>query len=205
MKNLLLSVAVAGAVLAAAVKAAETTDRLAPSPRVLVFAKLAPRLTPEAATRESEARSVIEDWPRSSRKVAEVMLEKYGEPDEAAEAALIWRDRAPWKKIVVHRASWGSRIFDGGDDVLQQFISYRVPLGKFDELAAFDRRIVADRTNNELSARSDSERWNFLAINLAREIIIGWKTPEEAYTTYRLVRRLAASGKSSPYTEGLDF
>ncbi|MFA6317213.1 MAG: hypothetical protein WC943_07330 [Elusimicrobiota bacterium] len=150
-------------------------------------------------------RAIIQGWPKDSRMIADVVMERYGRPDDWTETALIWRAKGPWKRMIVHRKPWGARPFDWSPDVLQQTVSYRVPLNRIADLAAFDTRISVNRTTDELSSRANDERWNYLALNLADEVIVGWKTPEEAKLEYRRVRRLAEAGKSSPYIEGLRF
>ncbi|MEX2153654.1 MAG: hypothetical protein WD825_09970 [Gemmatimonadaceae bacterium] len=48
-------------------------------------------------------------------------------------------------------------------DLLEQFIDYRVPVDKYDELAAYDGSVIVERTKGEISARCDKEAMNFLA------------------------------------------
>src|SRR3989339_895773 len=91
------------------------------------------------------------------------------------------------------------------DSVLEQTVHYRVPLSKFEELSRFDSRVVANRSRNELASISDSEKMNFLALNLADEIVIGWRNAAEARFLHDQVSKLAQSGKSSPHLEGLQF
>jgi hypothetical protein len=62
-----------------------------------------------------------------------------------------------------------------------------------------------DRTRNELSFRSDSEKKNFLALNLADEIISNWKDADSARQAFAEAVNLSRAGKSSPYMEGLRF
>ena len=89
-------------------------------------------------------------------------------------------------------------------DWLEQTVSYRVPVAKFGELAAFDGSLLADRTRGELTARSDSEAANYVALNLADQIVAGKKTSEEAR---RIYAGLIRSGRktASPYEQGLMF
>jgi len=159
---------------------------------------------PEAGE-DLKAAAVIQDWPVGSRVIARAMIEEYGEPREVSGDYLLWRNNGPWKRTVVHRvppASWASR---SEAEVLQQFVSYRVPLDKFAELAIFDSRIQADRARSELSFRSDSEKLNFLALNLANDIITGEKDAAQARLFYEQTAGLAQAGKGSPYTDGLRF
>jgi hypothetical protein len=148
---------------------------------------------------------IIQDWPEPSRLLAKAVMEKYGPPDEVADKGILWRDNGPWKRTVVYRSPPDGSPLSSGADVLQQAVGYRVPLAKFGELARFDPRVVADRTRDELSARSDSERLNFLALNLADEIIAGWKDAAEARRAYDGICSLERAGKSSSYAEGLRF
>lgn len=45
-------------------------------------------------------------------------------------------------------------------DMLLQVIAYEVPADKFDDLAAFDGSVIAERTRGEIAARCDKEAAN---------------------------------------------
>jgi hypothetical protein len=148
--------------------------------------------------------TTIRDWPEPAQAAARMMIDEYGQPNDFNDGALVWRDNGPWKRTIVHRYGLpGPR--EGQNDVLQQAVTYRVPLTKFQELAHFDDRIATDRTRNELSFRSDSEKKNFLALNLADEIIANSKDVEAARQAFAEGMELSKAGKISPYTEGLRF
>jgi hypothetical protein len=66
--------------------------------------------------------------------------------------------------------------------VLEQFIPCRVPVDKFDDLAAFDGSVLVDRTKGLMSARCAGEGGNFVALNLAHEIVQGHQDVETART-----------------------
>jgi hypothetical protein len=72
-------------------------------------------------------------------------------------------------------------------------------------LDKFDSALVVDRTVGTLSARSDSEQANTLALNLADEIARGKRDVESARLFMTETLRKAAAGKSSPYMDGLLF
>ncbi len=55
-----------------------------------------------------------------------------------------------------------------------------VPTHKVDDLVAFDASITINKTAGEMSARCDLEGHNILTHNLARDIINGIKTVEQA-------------------------
>jgi hypothetical protein len=160
---------------------------------------------PGLSPAQPAAEGVIQDWPEASRLIAQVMIEEYGEPAEVSSVALVWFNNGPWKKTLVFRsppANWSS---SSEADVLQQVVSYHVPLNKFGELVLFDTRLTMNQARRELSFRSDSEKLNFLALNLAHDIIIGEKDAREARLFFDVTAELAQAGKSSPYTEGLRF
>ena len=158
---------------------------------------------PAITNRRMPVQVITQDWPEQSKKVAAITVAKYGEPDSTDDNSLIWYDKSPWQRTIVHRE--GNRSLTGSDAVLEQAVNYLVPLAKFKELELFEPRLTPNRTRNELSMRSESEPMNFLAINLADEIIVGWKGVDEAKDFSAQVSKLAKSGKSSPYLEGLRF
>jgi hypothetical protein len=81
----------------------------------------------------------------------------------------------------------------------------KVPETKRAALRRFDARVAFDPETGELSAQSESERFNYLALNLADEIVNGKRTADQAKDFYLKTSRLAASGKSSPYMDGFLF
>ena len=75
-------------------------------------------------------------------------------------------------------------IFRRITDFLEQFIDYKVPVDMFSKLAEYDGSVIAERTKGELSARCGGTSMNFVAINLAHEIITGRRTVAEARDEY---------------------
>ncbi|MCR4295721.1 MAG: hypothetical protein NUW21_09325, partial [Elusimicrobia bacterium] len=59
--------------------------------------------SPSRLAREAETRRVAADWPVTSQRMAEAIMEKYGPPDLAVSERLSWYDNAPWKVTTVHR------------------------------------------------------------------------------------------------------
>jgi hypothetical protein len=154
----------------------------------------------EALARTADA--TVQAWPERSRLIARAMIEEYGEPDSFDEITLTWRGNGKWKKSVVYRGTWPHFVTLRGKDYLEQTIGCRVPAGKVEELKRFDAAIGVDREAGELSARSDSEPLNYLALNLAKEIIDDRRSVEDARAFYRKTAELYESGKSSPYLGG---
>ena len=79
------------------------------------------------------------------------------------------------------------------------------PPEKPSALAAFDGSVRVERTRGELAARCDKEELNYLALNLAHDLVAGQTTVEEARRTYTQTAAGFLLGKSDPYTEGLQF
>lgn len=151
------------------------------------------------------AETIIQSWPEEVRSLAKVMIERYGAPEAAGEKHLIWYNNGPWLKTVVHRDGFKRALIGKGRDHLEQIITYRVPANKAAELARFDARLVVDRDAGELASRADSETLNFLALNLADDIVKGQKNADAANIFYEKVKTLEMAGKSSPYLDGLMF
>ena len=148
---------------------------------------------------------VIRNWPALSMQEARVLIAKYGEPDDFDDDSLVWHWNGPWQETIVYRKARPSFTDGRKADILEQSIRYDVPQKKIAALERFDDRLEFDKASGELSARSGSESGNYLALNLADEIVGGKRTPSQARDFYRRTLKLAASGKSSPYLQGFLF
>ena len=153
---------------------------------------------PLSAGAAPKAVSIVDDWPEPSRRAARAMIEMHGQPDRRSEDTLTWFGLYRGRRTVVHRSY-------SPDAVVEQVVLYRVPAAKGGEVSVLDGRIKIDREASELSARSESEPTNFLLLNLAHEVASGYRTVVEAQQFRDKEMRLAASGKSSRYREGLIF
>lgn len=158
-----------------------------------------PSAEPSLLVRDAQARRVIADWPVVSLRTAEAVIEKYGPPDLAISDRLAWFDNGPWKMTTVYRNPHEHM------DVLEQTIGYRVPREKVAALAKLDVALRLSRDNRELSATSESEETNFLALNLADEVVREVRSTEEARALYLKTVVQWNAGKSSPYMKGLKF
>jgi hypothetical protein len=151
------------------------------------------------------ANEIVQTWPEAARSAATAMMEKYGEPDEASASLLLWHHNGPWKRTVVFREEAQHNFPSPHRDVLEQFIPYRVPVDKFNDLAAFDGSVLVDRTKGLMSARCAGEGGNFLALNLADEIIIGSKDVATARRAYAAAMRSKAEGHTPEIMQRLMF
>lgn len=151
------------------------------------------------------AETAIKNWPRALKTEARVLIERYGEPASCDESRLTWTDNGPWSRTVLHRDGITPTLLGRKKDHLEQTVRREVPADKVVELAEFDTRITVDRAAGEMTSWADSERMNFLALNLADDIIKGQRSADDARAFSMRVRMLDRSGKSSPYLEGLLF
>lgn len=148
---------------------------------------------------------LIANWPAKSREVAATVMEKYGQPHEATASMLIWHGNGPWKRTILHRDPVPHDFPKPHVDLLEQVIDYRVPPEKFDDLAIYDGSVIAERTKGELAARCDKEGANFLALNLAHDIVTGRRTITEARQFYADTVAAMMAGEKPPYVRGLQF
>jgi hypothetical protein len=159
----------------------------------------------EPEMKSSDARTTLQNWPKEAKKAAEMMIQKYGQPDEVTAMRVVWHDNGPWKRTVVTKEETDHAFPMPHKDVLEQVIDYRVSTDKFDDLARYDGSVIVERTKGELSARCDKEEANFLALNLANDVATGKKSPEEAREQYAQTIKAVMAGKRDPYVQKLQF
>jgi hypothetical protein len=171
--------------------------RSSPSSRAVGLGLLTALLAGAAPARSPEA--VIRSWPKPAQTAAKALIEKYGAPQRVGDRELVWVDNGPWLRTVAHRDA------RAGADYLEQAIAYEAPAEAIAYLRSFSPRVAYDPASKELSARSQSEALNFLALNLADEIARGNRSVESARGFYEKTTALRSAGKSSPYTGGFLF
>lgn len=148
---------------------------------------------------------MMRGWPKASRDAVMYMANKYGAPMHMNEHFAMWGTTGQWKRTIVYNYEVKHDFPAPHTDVMQQWIDYKTPLDKYDDLAMYDGSVVAERTNGELSARCDKEAANFLAINLAHDIATGKRTPDDARRMYAEQIMAMMAMRPAPYTERLMF
>lgn len=148
---------------------------------------------------------IIQRWPEQSREAAKLVLDKYGEPDEASESQLVWFNRGEWKRIVASKTFWQHDFPAPHQDSIESFIDFTVPPEKFSDLAAFDGSVICERTAGEVSARCHDEEANRLALNLMHDIVTGAKGVDEARDYYATEFLNYRRKQPTPYMERLRF
>lgn len=136
-------------------------------------------------------------WDNGPRLAVRLMMERYGRPDRLVPGAVTWTGRGQWKRIVVRDGASGR--------FLEQTVAYWVPLSAIAPLSQFGRGVRADFAADELTAASDDEALNRLALNTAHDIASGRRGAKDAAEFYDRTARLAASGKGSVYLTNLLF
>ena len=154
---------------------------------------------------EEKASGVIATWPEESREAAQLVIEQYGEPDEATESQLIWHRPGPWKRIIASREFYLHNFPYPHHDCVESVIDFRVPPERFSEIAQYDGSVIAERTAGEVSARCHDEQANFLALNLMHDIVTGAKNVQEARSYYAQEFLDFRRKKPTPYMEKLHF
>jgi len=136
--------------------------------------------TPTGQPEQSAVIELIKDWPQAAKAAAEEMLRKYGAPQEVTGTRLHWEGNRPWLRSVVVKTGVEHDFPAKHSDVLEQTVSYRIPLNFLEPIANFNGSVIPDRTRGELTAHCDREATNILALNLAHDIIRGQKTVAQA-------------------------
>jgi hypothetical protein len=149
----------------------------------------------------------LDQWPSGPKETVQKMTQKYGPPTEATSSRVIWIGNGPWKETVVYKEETQHDFPKPHKDHIKQYIDYRVPLGKFDELAKFDGSVIVDRTKGEIAARCDKEEMNFLALNLANDIVNNKTNAEGAREKYgqQAMALMKQDLISAPYTQAFRF
>jgi hypothetical protein len=80
-----------------------------------------------------------------------------------------------------------------------------VPVEMFSKLAQYDGSVIAERTKGELSARCGGTSMNFVAVNLAHDIITGKRSVAEAREEYTRLFKAYKAGEKPPYTQAFQF
>ena len=147
----------------------------------------------------------VSNWPEASRMAVKEISDKYGKPDGVTKDELIWMKKGVWKKICINKKESKHSFPIEHTDMMQTTISYKVPTDMMDELGKFDGSVTFDRTQGTMSARCDKEGNNFLALNLANDIITVKKSVEEARKAYGDIVKEKMNGGNPMYMQKLTF
>lgn len=147
----------------------------------------------------------VSNWNKSCQMAVDEITKKYGQPNGITADELIWSNAGVWKKISITKMESKHSFPIEHTDMMQTTIMYKVPEDKMDELGMFDGSVTFDRTQGTMSARCDKEANNFLALNLANDIITNKKTVEQARKAYGDIIKQKMAGESPEYMMKLTF
>src|SRR5690606_22994675 len=134
------------------------------------------------------------------------LIDYYGGPPEYCQSHLIWHETFDgWKRSILINDKIPHAFPEQHNDYLQQFIDYRAPVEKFSDLAAYDGSVIVDRTRGEISARCGGTSMNFVAINLAHDIVTGRFGVNEARQEYVRLYKAYFNGEKPDYTQSFQF
>jgi hypothetical protein len=153
----------------------------------------------------SRMESMMRGWSTASREAVMFMTEKYGPPAAVSADMAVWGPTGPWKRTVVYAKAVQHNFPMPHPDVMQQWVDFKAPLDKYDELAMYDGSVVLERTTGEISARCDKEPANFLAVNLAHDIVTGKRSVQDARQEYGAQIKAKMAGRAAPLTDRLMF
>ncbi len=144
-------------------------------------------------------------WPAATRKLATQLIIRYGRPQTSTARELTWYGNEPWKRTVLYRVGVKHNFPLPHEDILEQTVDYRVPLGKVRDLAAYNGSLVVDRTRGELSAHCDSEAQNTIMLNIADDIVTGQRTVDEGLAYHAQIVRGVEIHVPESYPSRLKF
>lgn len=150
----------------------------------------------------------LSDWHEASQAAAKDMVEKYGQPDGVTDTMLVWNDNGPWKQTIIYKEAIQHDFPTPHPDVLEQTINYDVAVDMFDDLAEYDGSVIVEHTAATMAARCDKEAANFLALNLAHDILTGERTVDEARAFYGDTMQAVMGGgqpENPEYIQGFTF
>lgn len=144
-------------------------------------------------------------WPDSSTRAAKEIISKYGEPSEITSNMLVWRNVAPFKRIIVHKEVYENRFPLLHQEPVEHVVNYRARGDKVDDLWRFNGAIVVDRVKGEISASGFNEDMNILSLNLAHDIMLGRLSADTARIQYGQESMDYLNGKRPNNTQTLTF
>lgn len=148
---------------------------------------------------------MMNGWAAASKEAATFMTGKYGPPEAMSKNMMVWGKTGPWKRTIVFAQEYPHEFPAHHTDVMQQFIDYKAPPAMYDDLALYDGSVVLERTSGEMSARCDKEGANFLALNLAHDLVTSKRSVQDARKMYGEQIMAMKAGQPAPYTEKLLF
>src|SRR5215218_2414762 len=74
---------------------------------------------------------IIKGWPEESQEAAQMVIDTYGEPQEATESLLTWHQVGPWKRVLASKVFFQHQFPAPHFDSVESVLDYRVPPEQF--------------------------------------------------------------------------
>jgi hypothetical protein len=148
---------------------------------------------------------VTANWNETARTAARRMFDKYGAPQEVTANRLVWHDNRPWKRTAVINQDVPHNFPTQHTDVLEQTLAIDVPVDRYEDLAAFDGSVSVHRTAGEFTASCNREEHNFIALNLASDVISGRLTVPQARQRLAELVQQSDAGERVSYASDIRF
>lgn len=152
-----------------------------------------------------KAAGLTKGWPESSVIATSEMIQKHGDPHETTSDSLIWRNIAPFKKIIVHREVYSHYFPLLHRNSVEHVVDYRAPVAKIDDVWRYNGSIVLNQTKGEMSSYAENEAMNVLALNLAHKVMSGAMSSDAARVTFGKETMSFLNGKKTAFTQVLNF
>jgi hypothetical protein len=164
-----------------------------------------PQAEQERTYPKPDPTATLKGWPSNTRFAALNLISKYGPPDAATDQRLVWNDSGQWNQVILYREGVIDDFPTTHANFIENTIHYAVSQEKTAQLQKFNSALIVDHAAGTLSARSNSEEANTLALNLADEIVRGRRNVGTARELMRDTLSEAMAGKSSPYMDRFWF
>ncbi|MEK7556536.1 MAG: hypothetical protein AAB538_01005 [Patescibacteria group bacterium] len=138
--------------------------------------------------------TVAESWPAHSRQRARALVAEYGVPQNESSDYLEWDRVEEWQRVRVRR-----------DGLIEETVPYAVPGERLEKIRAFGGRLFIDMWHQEVTVTGESEEVNRLLLNLMHDILVGAKTPGQAWEKYEWSQRALSWHWPDPYLTHLHF
>lgn len=149
--------------------------------------------------------AILADWQTTAREIAQRLIEKYVNPNEATMTNLIWYNNGIWQKTLVTNKPITINYPFEHVGYITNVIKYDFTLDDIPKIITYNPHIIFDFTKQEIYSRSDNEALNILNLNLMHEVIKNEKTTYEAKALYQKFFAEFKKGKENIYTKELIF
>lgn len=133
-------------------------------------------------------------WPREAQQQVAKIVREYGPPRTLTNEYVEWRYVRGWQRIRVRR-----------DGLVEQTVGYIVPERRLGYIRAFAGRLFVDVLHKEVTVVGSSEEENRLVLNLMHDILVGIRTPGQAWERYERCQEALRWHWPDPYLAGLRF